>query len=260
MKSISLLGLSILLLTSGCPFGPGFQPPPPDDCSSPRALDGITSIEVGALQPGDGASVFVPWQDGEIVERTSGAQGGTMLGVMLSLRGSNLPSCMRHDMELTWNGDLLASTDYPVNTYAEADGTRATSPIWLVFDDSMYPEQGDELELVLHVGGFEIRRTLVIEAPRPVNVSVREGPVLTAGLEYTLDIKFDYWVFTDVTVTIESSDPAVVRPLTPTLQVMQSFDNGFDAETTLEALAPGGPVTIRATANGRTVETEVTVQ
>ncbi|HWN66234.1 MAG TPA: hypothetical protein VNM90_01280, partial [Haliangium sp.] len=84
--------------------------------------------------------------------------------------------------------------------------------------------------------------------------------VLTAGLEHTLDIEFDYWILTDVTVTIESSDPELVRPVTPTLQVTQNFANGYETTTTLEALAPGGPVIISVTANGRTVETEVTVQ
>lgn len=259
MKPMSLLALSILLVTGGCILGPGDELPEPDDCSSPNGLAGIEAIEVGTMEEINYVSRFVPWQGIDVVELSHGSQGGTMLGVVLSLRGGSLPACMRHSMELTWNGNRLASTEYPVRTYPVQGGTRKTGTIFLIFEDGMYPEQGDELELVLQAGSFEIRRSLLIEAPQPRFMRVVEGPSLFAGGEYTLEIDFDRWIFSDVTVTIESSDPEVLRPLSPTLQVSQSID-GYAASTALEALAPGGPVTISVTANGHTIAMELVVQ
>jgi hypothetical protein len=169
MKLIPLLPLSIVLVTSGCLLGPGDGPPPPDDCSSPRALDGIETIEVGVLQN----DVFVPWQEGQDVELTYGSQGGAMLGVVLSLRGSDLPACMPHTMKLRGpSGSRLAGTEYPVRTYPVSDDTRATATIWMIFE-GMDPEPGNQLELVLQVGGLEVRRALQIE---PWQVAIELEP------------------------------------------------------------------------------------
>ena len=158
MKPMSLLPLSILLVTSGCPFGPVDGPPPPDDCSATSALEGIDNIEPGVLQDG----TFVAWEDGEVVGLTYGSQGGAMLGVALSLRGSDLPACMPHTMELRGqDGGFLAGTEYPVRTYPVSDDTRATAMIWMILEGE-YPLSGDQLELVLQAGGFEIRRALQV--------------------------------------------------------------------------------------------------
>lgn len=252
MKPMQLLALSILLVTGGCPFGPGDRPPPPDDCSSPRAVDGIDAIEIGAMD-GD---TFVPWQEGEIVDLTYGSQGGTMLGVVLSLRGSNLPACMSHEMELrALDGLQVARTEYPVRTYAVPDGTRATSTVWMIFD--AYTEQGDRLELTLHVGDLEVRRSVLIEAPVPVSIDFPDRPPFVAGAAYAMDITFDRYVSSNLVVDIESSDPAVVQPFSDLLDVTP-YDQVVRTE--LDARAVGGPVIIRVTANGHTIETELTVQ
>lgn len=258
MKPTSLVALSILLVT-GCITDPGgSSPPPPDDCSAPRALDGIESIEVGVMQEGSGS--FVPWEDEAMVELTFGLQGGTMLGVVLSLRGSNLPACMQHSMELRggYGGGVLANTNYSVKTYAEGDGTRVTSTVWLIFDDSSYARQGDQLELTLHVGQLEVRRSLMVAVPIPVSMDIAGSGPLSAGSAYLLEIVFDRWIESDLSVAIESSDPALLRPLEPTLQVTAQ-GAGLPIVAELEAVASGGPVTIRVTANGHTIEREFTV-
>jgi hypothetical protein len=257
MRPMSLLPLTILLVTSGCPAVPG--PPPPDDCSNPSALDGIDAIEVGALQNDE----FVPWQDAQAVELTYGSQGGTMLGVALSLSGSELPPCMPHTMELTGpDGRVLAVTDYPVRTYPGSDGTRTTATIWMIFQD-FEPGPGEQLDLELHVGSLEIYRLLYREGPQPASVSVRnegslrptDGMLYVGGL-YTLQISFDRPLEWGTTVIIESSDPDVVRPVSPELRTRPSGDYDF-AE--IEVLAPGGPVTLSVSSGGKTVETVVTV-
>ena len=260
MKPISLVALSILLVT-GCIIDRGGSlppPPPPDDCSAPRALDGIESIEVGVVQEDSGS--FVPWQDEAKVELTRGLQGGTMLGVVLSLRGSNLPACMQHSMELRGRsgGGVLANTDYSVKTYAENDGTRITSTVWLIIDDSSYTRQGDQLELTLHVGQLEVRRSLMVAPPIPASMDIVGSGPLSAGSAYSLEIVLDRWIESDLTVAIESSDPALLRPLEPTLQ-LTTYDAGLPITTELDAVESGGPVTIRVTANGHTIEREFTV-
>jgi hypothetical protein len=255
MKPMSLLALSMLPFLGGCPFGPGSQPPPPDDCSSPGALDGIEAIEVGTIDPSTDA--FVPWQDDANVYLTHGAQGGTMIGVVLSLRGSELPACMRHTMELRgrFNDTVMARTDYPVRTYPARDGTRVTTTVWLIFSD-YYPDQGDQVSLALQVGDLEVSRALLIEAPVPYYLGIPENTLSAGGL-YPLEIGFDRPVYSIVNVTVESSDPAVVRPTQPTFQVPTDYD--ALAVTELEAVAPGGPVTISVTANGETLTTELWV-
>jgi hypothetical protein len=260
MKPMSLLPLTILLVTSGCPFGPVDGPPPPDDCSSPSALDGIDSIEVGALQNG----TFVPWQDGQAVELTSGSQGSDMLGVALSLSGSDLPRCMRHTMELAGQDGLaLAGSDYSVRTYPGSGDTRTTAMIWMIFEGED-PMPGEQLELVLHVGSLEIRRFLHREGPQPASVRIvndetfqdSDGTLDVDG-QYSLLISFDRPLEWGAAVTIESSDPDVVRPVSPALDFWSSGSNQERAE--IEALAPGGPVTLSISGGGNTVEIQVTV-
>jgi hypothetical protein len=256
MKPMSLLALSILLVTGGCPFGPVDPPPPPDDCGSPGALDGVESIEVGTLEPGTGA--FVAWQDGANVELTHGSQGGAMLGVVLALRGSGLPACVRHTMELRgrFGGETMARTDYPVRTYLARGGIRITNPVWLIFS-GQEPGQNDQLALTLQVDDFEVSRSLVIDAPLPEYLNIPADP-LSAGSRYTMEIGFDRAISSNMAVTVASSDPAVVRPLEPTVRT--NPDYYWSTMTELEAVAPGGPVTISVTASGQTITTEVTVE
>jgi hypothetical protein len=260
MKPMSLLPLTILLVTSGCPFGPPPGPPPPDDCSNPSALDGIDAIEVGALQNDE----FVPWQDTQAVELTYGSQGGTMLGVALSLSGSDLPRCMLHTMELTGpDGTLLAATDYAVTTYPGRDGTRTTATIWMIFQD-VEPLPGARLDLELHVGGLEIRRSLHREGPQITDVRVIDDETfqvsdgtLDIGGQYSLQISFDRPIEWAAAVAIESSDPGVVRPVLPALEFWSSGSSSERAE--IEILGSGGPVTLSVTGGGKTVEVEVEV-
>lgn len=160
MKPTMFLPIALLLFTAGCPYvGPGDFVPEPDDCTSPRALEGIESIEIGHTE----ADAFVPWVDGQPVELTYGPQGGPMLGVILSVRGRNLPACMAHDMTLaTPDIDPLAVTSYPVQTYEGAGDTRITRTIWLIINGPG-DAPGTPLDLVLQVGDLEIHRSLVVQ-------------------------------------------------------------------------------------------------
>ncbi len=158
MKPTLLLSITLLLFTGGCLLGPVESAPEPDDCASPRALDGVESVEIGHTESGE----FVPWQEGQAVELTYGSQGGTMLGVVVSVRGRDLPACMSHDMTLTSSEiDPLAHTGHPVQTYESAGETRITKPIWMIFAGPD-PQPGEPLDLTLQVGDLEIQRTLQV--------------------------------------------------------------------------------------------------
>lgn len=159
MKPTLFLSIALLLFSAGCPFmGPGGNVPEPDDCTSPRALDGIESIEIGHTESGQ----FVPWQDGAPVELTYGPQGGTMLSVVVSLRGQDLPACMAQTMTLsTAEFPEISSYNGPVNTYPDVDGTRITKPIWMILYGPE-PLPGEAIDLTLTVGDIELHRTLEI--------------------------------------------------------------------------------------------------
>jgi hypothetical protein len=156
MKPTMFLSIVLLLSTNGCLIEPAPPPPEPDDCTSPRALDGIESIEIGHMD-GD---AFVPWQDGQPVELTFGPQGGAMLAVVLSVSGRDLPECMLHTMQITLEFGPAAFTEHPVNTYEGPGGTRVTGPIWMIFDGE-YPVHDDPMDLTLRIGDLALERTLV---------------------------------------------------------------------------------------------------
>jgi hypothetical protein len=160
MKPTMFLPIALLLFTAGCLFvGSGESVPEPDDCTSPRALEGIESVEIGRIE----ADAFVPWVNGQPVELTYGSQGGAMLGVILSVRGRDLPACMAHDMTLaTPDIDPLAVTSYPVQTYEGAGDTRITRMIWLILNGPE-PAPGTALDLELQLGDLALQRTLVVQ-------------------------------------------------------------------------------------------------
>lgn len=160
MKPTMFLPIIPLLFAAGCLFlGPEEFTPEPDDCSSPRTLDGIESVEIGHTESGE----FVPWQDGQPVEITYGPQGGPMLGVVMSVRGRDLPSCMAHTMTLaSAEIDPLASTSFPVQTYDDASDTRITRTIWMIFAGPP-PAPGQGLALTLQLGDLELERSLVVQ-------------------------------------------------------------------------------------------------
>lgn len=258
MKISLALLLPFALLSGGCPFfveNPG--PPPPDDCSSPGSLDGVQTMQIGTLERAGGQEVFVPWDDDAVVDITLGAQGGDMLGVALRFLGSDVPGCVEQRMVVRRGQETLASTRYPVRTYEQPDGARATRTIWMIFDGER-PWQGDEIELTLQLGSIEMQRRLLVEAPRPERVRVIGGLPLSAGVTEYLELTLDRYVAEPMVVTIASSDPGVVRPVEPSLRIERQTDSGlFLAE--LEAVAPGSAI-ISVSAHARTIETEVTVE
>jgi hypothetical protein len=162
MKPTLLVSLAMVLVTGGCILDPGSSgPPPPDDCSSPRALEGIESVELGLMD--DTQGVFVPFEDYDSVPKIYGPQGGAMIGAAVLVRGTDLPGCMQHSLEAVLPGiGVVAASNYPVATYPSVEGTRITRPIWLVFDFEE-PQPGEAIELVLRLGGFEVRRTVVVD-------------------------------------------------------------------------------------------------
>lgn len=258
--ALSLLFLPVMLLCGGCPFlmeDPG--PPPPDDCSSPGALDGIDGVEIGTFQDVDGEEVFVPWDDNSVVDITLGAQGGDMLGAVLKLHGSEVPACMEQRMLVLRPEaqETLASTHYPVRTYEQPDGTRITRVIWLIFGGER-PWQGDAIELRLQMGPFEIQRRLLVEAPRPERVRLVGGSPVSAGSTAYLELTFDRYINGAMNVSLSSSDAGVARPVEPSLRIERQSDSGLFL-TEIEAVAPG-TATISVLAHEHTLELDVTVE
>jgi hypothetical protein len=262
MKLPLMLLLPLALLAGGCPLFLLDDPESfePDDCSSPRALDGVDAIELGALARVDGRDVFVPWADDELVDITVGIQGGSMLGVALRLRGSNVPACVDHRMVLRYaeaQERQLASTWYPVRTYSQPDGTRITGTMWMIFNGAV-PRPGEVVELHVQMGSFAEQRRLQIIGPRPDRVRLVGALPLQAGSTYSLEIQFDRYILDPMVVTIASSDPEVFRPVEPSVQLDREPDFGV-LVTRIEAVATGS-ATLSISAHGGTIETELRVQ
>ncbi|ACY18982.1 hypothetical protein [Haliangium ochraceum] len=168
---LGALLLGVTIACSGCillPIEGGDPGPAPDDCTSPRALDGLSEVEVGELIYESSEPYFLAWNSGDEVTYTRGLQGADMLGVMVRLRGEALPACADHDMELRSNSGLLASSQHPVTTYESpgnpADELRETRTIWMIFDDQG-PASGTEATLTLRIGNTTLTRELVLLAP-----------------------------------------------------------------------------------------------
>ena len=163
-----ILIAALVLPCFGMTCGPP-EPPPPDDCSSPGG-EPLAGIALGPErligQP------FQPWADSDTAYITHGAQGGDMLGVSLDVSGAAPPACLAQRTEVRRGDRVLASTDYPVNTYDEAgDGSRTTNTMWLIFDDEV-PAIGDELDVITESGGEAVTSHVTVVGDRNRLVSL----------------------------------------------------------------------------------------
>jgi hypothetical protein len=119
----------------GCDAGPA--PPPTDRCAAP-STGSVDSLEVGAASAADLAgqpTTFAPLHDGDGMALIRGAQGANMLGFILRVSGASAPACLAEETSVTDTGGApITAATPPLTTYAEADGTRLTHPLWLPAD------------------------------------------------------------------------------------------------------------------------------
>jgi hypothetical protein len=130
--SLALSSLCASLL-GGCLAGGGCQGPgipEPDTCAQP-ANGAIDSLELG---DGTQEEQFVPWQDGDVVGLEFGTQGGTMLPLRLRVRGAQ-GACVSQRITVTdAAGTVLVDIEFPMQLYAQADGSMASHINYTVLD------------------------------------------------------------------------------------------------------------------------------
>lgn len=179
-RSATWLSGFALVFAAGCP---NYTPPPPDSCSDPQAPPGLEQVQLGSGQLDD---VFEPWIDGQVVPLVTGSQGGTMIPVRIRLVGDSLPECFAQATYLTGIDDPFAPdacppdlclTDagmadagvvdagpprplvsVPLHAYEQADGSRVTRTLWLIFDGYF----GDTITVETIVGELSVRRDIVL--------------------------------------------------------------------------------------------------
>lgn len=134
---VVLGGLSIAVLLA-CQCG-NPAPPPSDGCSAP-SNGHIDSVEFATPRidserySTSAALIDLPprmLSANDPVWLINGGQGAAMVPVQLVLRGTDLPSCISHDTQVTVDGALAARNRDSVSTYAYENGARITRPIWL---------------------------------------------------------------------------------------------------------------------------------
>lgn len=162
---VALLGLSQFAGVCSTP-----APPPPDDCSQPGG-ESVASLSLGPERLPE--RPFEAWNPDDTAYVTQGSQGGNMVGISLGLAGDQLPACLAQRTEVRQGDDVIAGADVAINTYDEAgDGTRATTTLWLVFDDDEVPELGSEIDVVTEAGGRTATAHLTVVEDRHRLVSL----------------------------------------------------------------------------------------
>jgi hypothetical protein len=148
-------------LGSACPGGGGGGGlPPPDACAG---ADGaglmLSSLEIG---PGTNGA-FQAWRDGDVVPIVYGGQGGRMITVRVRIRGAALPACLpQKTTVLLAEGTQLGYEPSPLVTYAEADGSRTTKPLYVQLFGSF--SSGSALIVRVEAGDQSTSRSLYLDA------------------------------------------------------------------------------------------------
>jgi hypothetical protein len=95
----------------------------------------VDSLTLGAGNPADlsgGSSPLMPLSEGSGIQVVRGGQGLMMLGFVLSVSGASAPDCLSQTLVVSFtDGGVITQSSAPLTTYAEADGTRQTHPLWL---------------------------------------------------------------------------------------------------------------------------------
>jgi hypothetical protein len=201
----SALLLLLLLPSLGMVCGP-IEPPPPDECSAPTG-GSVGNLEIGPERGPEQS--FEAWAPTDTAVISSGPQGGDMLGVTLRVTGDGPPACLAQRTRLTQGGRQI-ETSVPVHTYEEADGSRATRTLWLIFDD--VPALGSEIEVRAEAGGqaASSRLTVVAERHRLVSLGpLAAEPRVGDHLEFAIEVRHApyYW---PMDISLESSNLAVL--------------------------------------------------
>ena len=138
---------------------PGGGPTPPDQCEQPQARAPIDAIEIG--QP-DGEPVRA-LPDGWVARVLRGPQGGAMLQFRLRVSGADAPACLMQTTTVKVRDQVLGSLETPLNTYADAPGSRVTRPL-LVILNTFQPPTGVLAEVTAAAGGQSVTRSVWIDA------------------------------------------------------------------------------------------------
>jgi hypothetical protein len=156
---LRLAPFALALVAAGCSAAGGGAPPT-DSCAGPSA-GSVDALDIGAASGADLAgepTTFMPLGDGDGMALIRGAQGANMLGFILRVSGASAPSCLGQQTLVSDSGGArVTASSTPLLTYAQADGTRLTKPMWLPAD---YP-----LSFVVDVdaGGRTVSRHLHLD-------------------------------------------------------------------------------------------------
>jgi len=136
--------------------GPGGDPiPDPDTCELASAGT-VDAVEIGD----DDESSFVPLDDGASADFAVGGQGTDMFPMRIRIAGPDLPECLAQSTELVYDGTVIASTNEPLQTYADAAGTRATHAMFVIIFD-VAPSPGESFTVSTTVGTITETRSLM---------------------------------------------------------------------------------------------------
>lgn len=170
-----IIVIALLSSLTGCGGGGCDDPTTMDDFCFEPGVGSATSVEIGVDRDG----VFEPVVDDQVVDRVFGGQGFAMLGVALRFTGPDIPGCIAQSTEVhNTIGELVASEDLGVNTYAGSDGTYTTSTIFLILGDV---GAGARVRVTVDAAGQTAERTLFLDYSVDAGVDTDAGPNVDAG-------------------------------------------------------------------------------
>jgi hypothetical protein len=118
--------IALVLLLGAC--GPSDPPGPPDTdaCSMPEGGT-LDALEIGTRD-----RTFTPFVEGQELPVVYGSQGGAMVPVRLRISGSDLPACLPVTISIMGPMYPFGSSNVPLQTYPEPDGSRTTRAIFVI--------------------------------------------------------------------------------------------------------------------------------
>jgi hypothetical protein len=144
MRRCILVVASVLL--AACPGPSG--PPAPDRCNN-GGTSGIDTLTLGS-----GFDTWSPYANGDSPLFAVGGQGLTMLVVRLRITGAAAPACLSQTSTVQASDiHQLVGVDHVARTtYAQADGSRITQPMYIVLEG--FFSASSPLQLETTVGGL----------------------------------------------------------------------------------------------------------
>lgn len=155
MLMMKRLLAALAIANMGVTCGPGNSgPPDPDSCDVPQTRT-LAGVEIGGAD-----DVFTPFVDDQVVTLTLGPQGGAMLPMRLRITGTSLPDCLAQSTTIRVGAEVIATSELPLKTYVEADGSRTTKANYVVL--YYEPADGTELTVTTMAGGQSTTRSLYL--------------------------------------------------------------------------------------------------